>query len=162
MVPNLIPIVTRTVLAMAILFSLALCARPLGEGGRGELLAILDGELASGEKYVEERRRRIAVLHEMRSRFEDDSEQLFRIDSELYEEYLSFQFDSAYYYLNVNLDLARRMGDRVRETETFVKLGMLYTTAGMYLEALEVLTPLDTMSMSPALLIDYMATLPKI
>ncbi len=132
------------------------CVAP--EAGDRKLLDTLDRELASGEKYVEERYRRIELLEEMRDRLDVSDEQLFQINFKLCDEYASFQFDGAQRCLVDNLSLARRLGDTEREYETAIRLGLLYTTAGMYLEAQEVLAPLDTLAMSPARMVDYMAT----
>ncbi len=138
---------------------LVCCSRPTSSGSGSEaLLEVLDSELAQSEKYVDQRRERIQLLQDMRGRLDMTPGQLFEINDRLCDEYLSFQFDSVQYYLNANLRLAHQLGDRARRTETFVRLGMLYTTAGMYLEAREVLAPLDTLSMSPAQLVEYHAT----
>jgi hypothetical protein len=138
----------------------AFCTRPAQDESE-RLLDILDGELASADKYVEEKYERIRFLEDMRSRLDMSDEQLLGINDRLYEEYFSFQFDSAQYYLNANLLLARRLGDRAHETGTFVKQALLYTTAGMYLEARDVLAPLDTLSMSEGQMVDYRATLQR-
>ncbi len=142
----------------AVLCLFVFCTRHIPGGGSEKLLSILDDELASGDKYVAEKNERIRFLEDMRGRLDVSTEQLFGINFKLYEEYFSFQFDSAQYYLNANLRLAQQSDDKARETETFVKMAMLYTTAGMYLEARELLVPLDTLSMSRDQMVDYRAT----
>ncbi len=132
------------------------CVAP--ERGDEGLLDTLDRELASGGKYVEERYRRIELLEDMRDRLDVSDTQLFHINIRLYDEYASFQFDGAQQCLVDNLSLAQRLGDDDRAVDAAIRLGMLYTTAGMYLEAREVLTPLDTLAMSQRRMVDYMSS----
>lgn len=114
-----------------------------------KLLSTLDAELDRSDLYVDTRYRRIRFLYDMRAEGGLSHEQRYHLNRKLYDEYFSFKFDSAYYYLTDNLALAGALGDQRREAETLVELGMLYTTAGMYLEAREVLTnQIDTLRLS--------------
>lgn len=45
----------------------------------------------------------------------------------------------AFYYINENLHLAEELDDKVMQAETTVELALLFTVAGMYLEAKEIL-----------------------
>jgi hypothetical protein len=83
------------------------CSRPV-PGESEKLLDVLDSELASVDKYVAEREARIRFLEDMRNRLDVSGEQLFQINNRLCDEFFSFQFDRAQYYLNANLELARR------------------------------------------------------
>jgi hypothetical protein len=132
------------------------CASP--EASDRELLDTLDRELARSGHYVEERQRRIELLKEMRQGEGVSNEQLFELNFRLYDEYSSFQFDGAQSSLVENLSLAESMGNSERATDASIRLGMLYTTAGMYLEAQAVLTPLDTLAMSPSQKLEYEKT----
>jgi hypothetical protein len=123
-----------------------------------ELLDTLDRELARSEKYVEVRQKRIDELEKMRDSMDVSNEQLFRINNLLYDNYASFQFDGAQKSLEDNLSLAEKLDDITRKIDISVKLGMLYTTAGMYLEARDILMPLDTLSMTHAQKVEYMKT----
>jgi hypothetical protein len=128
------------------------------ESSDKELLDTLDRELVQGGQYVDERLSRIGLLEGMRERLDVSDEQLFQINILLYDEYSSFQFDGAQQCLVDNLSLAERLGNKARATDASIRLGMLYTTAGMYLEAREVLDPLDTLAMSPSQKVGYMNT----
>lgn len=138
------------------LLPVLLCILPGGSGLAGpheesfeRLLKTLDGELRNSNKYIEARYRRIRFLLDMKEDIGASREQQYQINRKLYDEYFSFKFDSALYFLTDNLQLARDLGDKRRSAETLVELGLLYTTSGMYLEAREVLThQIDTQSMS--------------
>lgn len=113
------------------------------------LLKNLDAELRASNKYVEARLRRIRFLLDMKSDIAASREQQYQLNRKLYDEYFSFQFDSALYCLNDNLRLAESLADKRRAAETLVELGLLYTTSGMYLEAREVLArQIDTQSLA--------------
>lgn len=114
-----------------------------------QLLKNLDSELRISSKPVEARYLRIRFLLDMKNSLGTSREQQYQLNRKLYDEYFSFKFDSALYYLTDNLQLSQSLGDKRRTAETLVELGMLYTTSGMYLEAREVLThQIDTQSMN--------------
>ncbi len=80
----------------------------------------------------------------------------YDMNRKLYDEYQSFQFDSALFYLTENISLAEKMADSGRKSEMSVELGHLYTISGMYLEAREVLSSqIDTSSMNNDGLLHY-------
>lgn len=135
------------VLLLILLLAGSWSARPVRANVSESLLQALDRELDRSNMYVEERRRRIRLLRDMQ-RADASREQRYMLNRKLYDEYYSFKFDSALICLMDNLQLAHELRDRRREQETQIELGMLYTTAGMYLEAMEVLTTrIDTLTL---------------
>lgn len=121
-----------------------------------QLLNCLDNELACSCKYVDERLRRIEFLHRMHDMTVVTDRMHYGMNRKLYDEYQSFQFDSALFYLTENIHLAEKMADSGLKSETSVELGHLYTISGMYLEAREVLTSqIDTSSMNKDGLLHY-------
>ena len=121
-----------------------------------QLLHCLDNELDGSCKYVDERLRRIDFLHRMHDMTVVTDHLHYDMNRKLYDEYQSFQFDSALFYLTENIRLAEKMADSGRKSETSVELGHLYTISGMYLEAREVLaSQIDTSSMDNDGLLHY-------
>lgn len=121
-----------------------------------QLLHCLDNELDGSCKYVDERLRRIDFLHRMHDMAVVTDHLHYDMNRKLYDEYQSFQFDSALFYLTENISLAEKMADSGRKSEMSVELGHLYTISGMYLEAREVLSSqIDTSSMDNDGLLHY-------
>lgn len=142
-------------LGLLLLTGTPLSARAERESS-AELLDVLDTRLAETETYVQARYRRIRFLLDMKADTGTSFEQQYQCNRMLYDEYFSFKFDSALYYLSENTRLASAMGDRRRLAETAVEQGLLYTTSGMFLEAREVLLYLtDTLSLDRGQLLHY-------
>lgn len=146
----------RLTLAILVACVWAGAVRADGLAPERRLLDSLDRELRNAPKYVEMRHRRIRLLKDMRDGLDASPEQEYQLNCKLYDEYFSFQFDSALYFLTRNLHLADMLGDRNLQAESLVELALLYTTSGMYLEAREVLArQIDTASMNREQLIHY-------
>lgn len=124
--------------------------------GLEHLLLELDNELKDSGRYVESRLQNIDFLRRMYGMSASSDEIIYDINKRMYDEYLSFQFDSALFYVTENLHLAEKMGDWCRKADMTVELGHLYTISGMYLEAREVLTSkIDTSHMDKESLVHY-------
>lgn len=124
----------------------------------GEVCALLDSldyALQRKEIYRQTQEERIDHLRQMLAAVRSDVDQQYYTQSRLAERYTAFQFDSALHYLSLNLDLARRMNWRHRYDETLLESAFLYTTAGFYLEASNLLAQLDTLALSDRLLGRY-------
>lgn len=124
--------------------------------GLQDLLRLLDKEFDQARVYHEQKLLRISRIHPNPADGPmTDSERYVR-NRMLYMEFFPFQFDSAFNYINANLHIADKLGDEVMKTETTVELAMLFTIAGMYLEAKEVLgNQIDTTILNDAQMARY-------
>ena len=121
------------------------------------LLDMLDNDLDNSETYEKARLARISAI---RSMDDDDAEypdgMRYHQNMMLYKEYFPYQFDSAFHYINENISLSRQMQSKNHMAESTVELAMLFTVAGMYLEAKEILaSQIDTVSLSKSQLVRY-------
>lgn len=103
------------------------------------LLEVLEASLDDNDKYTAERLNRIRDLHDMDEGLSCSDEHLYARNRMLYTEFMSFQFDSAFHYVNENIAIARKMENKKLQTESTVELAMVLSIAGMYLESKEVL-----------------------
>lgn len=89
----------------------------------------------------------------------DNPDQLYGMQSLLADTYAAYQFDSTLHYLRANLDLALRSRHPGRINETRIKIADLYTSAGYYLEAADLLDrQIDTTELTGPLLGRYYVT----
>lgn len=121
-----------------------------------DLLRMLDDDLDNSPKYEQIRQGRIALIHAMDDGLPWSDESRYRQNWKLYEEFFPYQFDSALCYINENLILSEKMHDSNLHAESTVELAMLFTIAGMYLEAREVLaSQIDTSMLNKDQLLRY-------
>lgn len=85
----------------------------------------------------------------------------YRISAKIYEQYKSFQFDSAYTYLNKLLTLSRLMNDRFREYDSKVKLGFILLSSGMFTETFDSVRGINVNYLSDSTKIDYYTMLTR-
>jgi len=121
-----------------------------------EALAGLDAAIESRANYETIKLTHIRQLEQMYTSNNASPEQRYQMGLSLYEEYEGYQFDKAQSYLQQNLELAERMGDREKIAETLIVLGHLYASAGFYLEAQDILdNRIDEQALSKELRLRY-------
>ncbi|WP_187263770.1 DUF6377 domain-containing protein [Pontibacter beigongshangensis] len=84
-------------------------------------------------------------------------QQQFSIYNKLYNEYRTFQYDSAFTYALNLQKTARQLSDPVRETYAKLKLSHTLLSSGMYKEALDSLHTVNPNQMPDSIKIDYYA-----
>ena len=104
----------------------------------------LDITLERMGEYVSLKEQKIAAIEGLLHSDEMSDLQKYHIYGQLYEEYVAFQFDKAKEMLECQEAIAKELGDRSRLNSAYLKKAMLYTTAGMFIEASHVFEQLDT------------------
>lgn len=125
------------------------------DGPLKEELSQLDDALGRMEEYVKAKEDRIAAIEKTLSPDGISPEQEFNIYSQLYDECVAFQFDKAMGILDRQEAIARELGDQSLYNTVAVDKAMLFTTAGMFLEAEHVFDQLDTLTFNYQQKIDW-------
>ena len=103
---------------------------PMEAGGVTEaLLDSLDWAVAHKADFVAEKSARIAQLKAQAVRTPEDRYSLSKF---LFNEYATFDSDSAWHYANRCVELAEAMQDDVRATEAKLFLALAYTNTGLF------------------------------
>ena len=104
----------------------------------------LDAELARMEEYVKEKEAKISTIEGLLASEDLSLEQKYGLYGQLYNECVAYQFDKAKDILESQEKMAAELGDRSLMNYAVVEKAMLFTTAGMFLEAQELFQQLDT------------------
>jgi len=113
------------------------CRSVFSQPAIDSLLEQLDIEIGKREFYAAEKTQRIIrqkgqlVNASLRARY--------LICSDLYEEYKSFIYDSAFLYARKLQGIARQLGEPVRLSDAKVKVGFVLVSSGLFNEALDTL-----------------------
>lgn len=119
---------------------------------RAELLE-LDQIIDRQKSFIDLKLGRIQQLEHLIDSKTDNLDQMYNLQSLLADTYFTYQFDSTLYWLRDNLELATRINDPTRINETRLKIANLYTTAGYYLEAANLLDrQIDTAELAGSVL----------
>ena len=107
-------------------------------------LGRLDSELARMDEYVNEKEAKIITIEGLLASDDLSPEQKYGLYGQLYQECVAYQFDKAKAILESQEAIAAELEDRSLMNSAVIEKAMLFTTAGMFLEAQELFHQLDT------------------
>lgn len=87
-----------------------------------------------------------------------DPENRYKLYSKLYEEFRTYQMDSAIYYVNLNLKIANDLQDKFKHNQSAIQLAGLYSSAGRFIESNDILKGIPRNGLETELLADYYRT----
>ncbi len=119
------------------------------------LLNELDSKIEQRDSYRANRVQRIESLMSLYNREAISAERLYALNERLIDEYITFQADSAISLYQQNSALAHSIGDKQLIEETAINLSHFYASTGLYYEASEILSHIDTLSLAEPLLLNY-------
>ena len=85
----------------------------------------------------------------------EDNLLLYSLYVDLFEEYRSYIYDSAYVCVEKLLDVSHALNDQDKITSSTVKMGFCYLSSGMFKEAFDILEMIDVSGCSDLTKIDY-------
>lgn len=119
------------------------------------ILFSLNQTIAEKEIYVKQKEQRIADSKQLLNMPNITSEQKYEINTRLYNEYKSFIADSAMTYLQENIHIAEELKNDNWLYDTKLNLSLLYSVAGMYLDAEKLLKSIHSQNLNGYLLEKY-------
>jgi hypothetical protein len=140
---------------LVILFLFAMVFRPGYAVDLDSVYRALDSAIKNKLIYDARREAKIAALKNLLQKAGRDYGRAFYLNDQLSETYKAYRYDSAAIYLNRNLDLAQKHNDIYRLDQTKLKLAYTFASAGMYLEAVNLIGMINRSKLSPDLVIDY-------
>ena len=134
---------------------LILCIKVAKSETLDSLLLVLDKNITSCKIYSDKKDIRIRTLKEKLHLNQLPNETTYHLQESLYKEYKSYICDSAFFYLNKNIELAQQINDSYKLNESIIKLSYLLSSSGMYMEAIDVLKMVNKSSLSKEQLMNY-------
>ena len=125
-----------------------------GNNAHVQQIKELDQVLARKTFFMSQKSQRLDSLKVLRK----DTllpQNLFDINRLIYQEYKTYQYDSAYSYVSENLILARQMGRSDLEDRSKLDLAFIYTSSGLYKESIDVLRTINRNKLSAQDISDY-------
>ena len=113
------------------------------------IYAQLDHLLEQKQELVQLKQKRIAALNQELKDGEKRRETHFQYQlcNKLFEEYKSFQYDSAYKYTSRMLSLAYDLKDKGKINNSKVNVSFIFLSSGMFKEALDTLVTVDSLAL---------------
>ncbi len=120
-----------------------------GENQIDSLLNVLDRTIVNHEKYDQIKDKKLNHLRDLLSLASTD-EQKFSVYGQLFNEYQSYRSDTALFYAERKLQIAKELNDKEKLNDAHLNIASVLVTVGMYKEALDTLRRIN-MKYSPDL-----------
>lgn len=127
------------------------CIFSVNANQQGDSIFIqLDKLLLQKQEFTKQKWQRIGSLNQQLKESERQKELQFQyqICASLFEEYKSFQYDSAFKYTDKMLNLAFSLRDRAKINNSKVNVSFILLSSGMFKEALDTLTTIDSLALA--------------
>ena len=115
----------------------------------------LDRTLETADSYVSTHEAATQTIKSLLEAHADSPEEAFDLYGRLFKQEFSYSFDAAKDALDHKIEAAKALRDPVRTAWTQVDEAMLYCVAGMYLEAAQTASQIDTTLLEGSHLADY-------
>lgn len=126
-----------------------------GEETNKDIYKTLDKMIADKQRYDEQKEEKIHRHKDMLRLKELSKIQEFEINDNLSKEYFKYKLDSAIFYGERNLQIAKELHRDDLVNASKIQLSMYYSTSGMYIEAQEILKSINRETMEQNLLPEY-------
>ena len=131
----------------ALVFIILIPAWLFATSDTDSLLRVLDKTIQNSKTYSDKRDEKLAKLRELYKSANSDKRH-FDISNQLYTEFRSYKYDSAYAYAGRMLRYAEILNDPNLVFESKIALAFSCLSAGLYKEATEISNSIDTTQLS--------------
>lgn len=107
------------------------------------ILRVLNSEIDHRYSYYEEKEKRMETLRQQ-FHYRKKLPEKFETAGKLFEEYITYQYDSAYTYACRMAGIASQLNDRSLKTATNIHLLHCYVAAGLFKEGAELMSLIDS------------------
>ncbi|WP_117381111.1 DUF6377 domain-containing protein [Mucilaginibacter terrenus] len=126
------------------------------DNGNGELFDELKTEFSKKHAYDKKKEEQIQVIKTtLRQLPASDLNGQFEVCNKLYDEYKSYQYDSAYVYANKLLSLSQSLHDKSKEDFSKIKMGFILLSSGMFKETFESMRGINVKSLESSVKMEY-------
>lgn len=127
--------------------------------GSDSLLTVLKTEIANQHVYD---RQKIQLISKLKEQITGTSSSNFNRQFDLYSQvfklYQSFKYDSAFVYARNMVRLSKTYGEKVQLNQSLILLANIVSTSGLYKDAFDILSQIDTNGMKDNAKSDYLIT----
>jgi hypothetical protein len=138
-----------------ILLFLSIFLRSMGESNvTDSLLLHLDMAIKENKTFMQAKEMRLNSLKSL-VKNSINKEQAYNIYSQIFNEYRTYNIDSALYYLNLNLQISEALNNKELTNETKCNLSRIFTSSGLYKESMDIIITVDRKHLSNKLRPNY-------
>lgn len=102
------------------------------QGDNRQLYQTLDSLIEQYDQLTAEKEDRVAAIKEGVKGITLTAEQQYDLNQRLYDEYVAYKFDSAFYYIDKNVKALRKSGDHNRFAASAVRMAHILAVTGLF------------------------------
>ncbi len=130
--------------------------------GTNQLFDELKHELGKKASYDHQKEVRIQSLkHDLNNTQVYNLAGQFNISNRLYDEYKSYQYDSAYVYATRLQQLSLAMHDKAKQDLSKIQIGFILLSSGMFKETFDSMHGIDVRNLSDSIKVEYYSILTR-
>lgn len=133
---------------ICIIMILAFQAVQISAGDNSRLYHTLDSLIAQYDNLTAEKEHRVAAIKEGVGGISLTPEQQYDLNQRLYDEFVAYKFDSAFYYIDKNVTALRGSGDKERFAASAVRMAHILAVTGLFDRARSLLDEVNPDSIS--------------
>lgn len=133
---------------ICIIMILAFQAVQISADDNSRLYHTLDSLIAQYDNLTAEKERRVAAIKEGVRGISLTPEQQYDLNQRLYDEFVAYKFDSAFYYIDKNVTALRGSGDKERFAASAVRMAHILAVTGLFDRARSLLDEVNPDSIS--------------
>lgn len=120
-----------------------------------QLYQTLDSLIAHHNQLTAAKEQRVSAIKEGVKSLKLTPEQQYDLNQRLYDEYVAYKFDSAFYYIDRNVEALRGSDDKDRFAASAVRMAHILSVTGLFDRARRLLDEVNPDSISTLQKIDY-------
>lgn len=142
-------------LTTALLFATDTITRAANQYDTEKLYAKLDSLMENQQEILEAKRAHIKSIQDGIEVLASSNEQLYNANNKMYDEYMSFQFDSALHYINKNILLTNTDTEPDKYAECRIRMAHILSVAGLFERANTLMKEIQPEKLSTEQQIEY-------
>ncbi|MDR2653577.1 MAG: DUF6377 domain-containing protein, partial [Prevotellaceae bacterium] len=115
----------------------------------------LDYYISKQDEYTLQKENRIRAIKENISQTKNENDKLYAFYNELFKEYKSYIYDSAYVCVEKLLELSYILNDDCKITESNLKLGFCYLSSGLFKESFDIFSQINITNCDDSIKTEY-------
>ena len=148
----------QRILLIFFLLSVIGCSTKNVENQTLDLLNSLDYHIENEKVFCQQKEDYIADIKSQIADNQKNNDQIYNLYNELFVQYKSYIYDSAFYYAENLLTLSKEMQDDCKISDAKIKLCFCYLSSGLFTEAFDILKNINIENCDNDLKIDFYIT----
>ena len=115
----------------------------------------LDSLIGCQNSLISKKQTKIKTINDGVKGMKLTSEQELTLNNRLYDEYMAFNFDSAYHYIKKNLEIQQSLNDANLKASSLIRMAHIVAVSGMFEKAGEILGGIIPSQLKPEMKVEY-------